>query len=379
MHRGLACLLLAGAVGASHVTVGGVISHTDDQYICVNLDWWPHNKCDYGTCAWKYDSMLNINLSHPLLLAAVKGLSPKPVLRLGGSLCDMVTYNITLPDNARATAAAPPLSCQPFELDNSLRVGFKGGCLSMERWLSLHAFAEAAGADVIFGINALRGRHLASPCPAGTDCRNASVETAPSCCTNWTGSWDSSNAEALLAFTAKSGLRLAGVEFGNELVGEQGIESHLAPEVYSADFQRFAEVVEKYFPSALRIAPDNGFDAAWFSSFLALAKPGTVDVVTTHEYTLGAGVDPNVVQRMMDPATLDKLKPEAAAAQKVVESMPSSPKAQLWVGEAGGAYNSGRHLATDAFMSGFWYLDNMAVHAVRGHGRYVCLSLSVFA
>jgi len=40
------------------------------------------------------------------------------------------------------------------------------------------------------------------------------------------------------------------------------------------------------------------------------------------------------------------------------------------MGEAGGAYNSGQHLVTDAFISGFWYLDQIATFAVFGHQRY---------
>jgi len=37
--------------------------------------------------------------------------------------------------------------------------------------------------------------------------------------------------------------------------------------------------------------------------------------------------------------------------------------ARLWVGEAGGAYNSGAPNVTDGFVSAFWYLDNMALLA----------------
>lgn len=32
-----------------------------------------------------------------------------------------------------------------------------------------------------------------------------------------------------------------------------------------------------------------------------------------------------------------------------------------WVSEAGGAYNSGRNLVTNAFVFGFWYLDQLGM------------------
>lgn len=45
----------------------------------------------------------------------------------------------------------------------------------------------------------------------------------------------------------------------------------------------------------------------------------------------------------------------------------ASPNMQLWVGEAGGAFNSGRREATGCFASSFWYLDEMATMAAHGH------------
>ena len=44
--------------------------------------------------------------------------------------------------------------------------------------------------------------------------------------------------------------------------------------------------------------------------------------------------------------------------------------ARLWVGEAGGAYNSGAPNVTDGFVSAFWYLDNMALLATTGYKAF---------
>ena len=36
------------------------IGRIDSDFICVTLDWWPPEKCDYGTCSWGHASLLNL-------------------------------------------------------------------------------------------------------------------------------------------------------------------------------------------------------------------------------------------------------------------------------------------------------------------------------
>lgn len=43
---------------------------------------------------------------------------------------------------------------------------------------------------------------------------------------------------------------------------------------------------------------------------------------------------------------------------------------EIWMGEAGGAYNSGRPGVTNAFMSSFWYLDGFGVLSEKGHQSF---------
>lgn len=301
--------------------------------------------------------MLTLNLSSPDLKQAVKALSPL-TLRLGGSLTDTISYAMEDSDK-----------CSDFEVSNSSILGFtlSGPCLRRKRWDQLLDFCEEVGCDIVLDINALEGRQKPQ-CPAGTDCfNNRDIK----CCSNFTGSWNSSNFKQLLKYTAKRTKKspIFGFEFGNELAGAGGIEAHLTPEEYAKDLRRFALLIREMYPDAQTrpriLAPGSTLDVEWFSQFLELAHED-VDVVTHHMYSLGAGVDPAVSERARSPGHLDQLQDWAAAAASVVQNYNT----ELWVGEAGGAYNSGRHLSTDAFLSGFWYNDNMATLAQRNHKAF---------
>lgn len=37
-----------------------ILATTDEAFICATLDWWPPDKCDYGTCSWGQSSLLNL-------------------------------------------------------------------------------------------------------------------------------------------------------------------------------------------------------------------------------------------------------------------------------------------------------------------------------
>ena len=71
--------------------VDQVVVHKLRPSPCVTMDWWPASKCDYGVCPWKNASVLTADLNDPLLVGAVKALSPV-ALRVGGSLADQIRY-----------------------------------------------------------------------------------------------------------------------------------------------------------------------------------------------------------------------------------------------------------------------------------------------
>lgn len=50
------------AAGAGVVSLDGrrAIAATSEDFVCATLDWWPPDKCDYGTCSWGRASLLNL-------------------------------------------------------------------------------------------------------------------------------------------------------------------------------------------------------------------------------------------------------------------------------------------------------------------------------
>ena len=48
------------AEGTVFIDGKGAIGKIDDDFICATLDWWPPEKCDYGTCSWGQASLLNL-------------------------------------------------------------------------------------------------------------------------------------------------------------------------------------------------------------------------------------------------------------------------------------------------------------------------------
>ncbi|KAL0427243.1 UNVERIFIED_CONTAM: Heparanase-like protein 3 [Sesamum latifolium] len=317
----LVCVLCFSCIGdvKAGETVEGIvfvdgkspIAKTDEDFICATLDWWPPEKCDYGTCSWGHASLLNLvslslsDLKNSVFLNAVKAFSPLKI-RLGGTLQDKVVYQ----------TEDKPEPCIPFAKNSSQMFGFTGGCLPLARWDELNSFFNQSGALVIFGLNALKGKAIQ---PNNTA----------------TGPWDSSNAASLIRYTVKKGykhLRLGTWEriewSGNRCRNRR-----------------------EYI-----IAPGGFFDPGWFQQFLAKTV-GSLNVITHHIYNLGPGSDEHLIDRILNPSVLDNGADVFRNLHNVVRTSANS--ATAWVGEAGGAYNSGRNGVTNAFVFSFWYLDQL--------------------
>ncbi|KAI4335644.1 hypothetical protein L6164_014276 [Bauhinia variegata] len=320
------------AKGIVFINGKSAIANIDDDFICATLDWWPPQKCDYGRCSWGLASLLNLDLNNKILLNAVKAFSPMK-LRLGGSLQDKLVYGTE--DYKKP--------CTPFVKDDSVMFNFTEGCLPMHRWDELNSFFQKAGAKIVFGLNALAGRSIKS---------NSAV-----------GAWDHTNAESFIRYTVGKSYNIHGWELGNELSGS-GVGTSVSADQYAQDIIVLKAIVQNVYrdiePKPLVIGPGGFFDANWFKEFISKSG-GSLDVVTHHIYNLGPGVDEHLVEKILNPSYLDEEARTFSGLKNLIQTSPTS--ATAWVGESGGAYNSGHHLVSDAFVYSFWYLDQLGMSA----------------
>uniref|UniRef100_A0A5B6ZV98 Putative heparanase-like protein 1 n=2 Tax=Davidia involucrata TaxID=16924 RepID=A0A5B6ZV98_DAVIN len=334
----LASLSVILAQNAEDVTIlvngNEVVTDTDDNFICATIDWWPHDKCNYNQCPWESASVINLDLNHPFLAKAIQAFKQLRI-RIGGSLQDQVLYNV-------GNLKSP---CHPFRKMEGRLFGFSKGCLHMDRWDEVNHFLNKTGALVTFGLNALHGRH---------QIKNGA----------WGGNWDSSNAHDFINYTVSKGYQIDSWEFGNELSGT-GIGASVGAEQYGKDLINLRAIINDLYknihPKPLLLAPGGFYDKQWFSKLLQVSGSLVVDVMTHHLYNLGAGVDPNLVRKILDPHYLSKVSQTFSNLKETIRM--HGPWASAWVGESGGAYNSGGRHVSNTFVNSFWYLDQLGMSA----------------
>lgn len=65
-----------------------------------------------------------------------------------------------------------------------------------------------------------------------------------------------------------------------------------------------------------------------------------------------SGVDPSLVKKILNPHHLSRVEETFKSLDKTIQT--HGPWASAWVGESGGAYNSGGHLVSNTFVNSFW-------------------------
>ncbi|CEL93533.1 unnamed protein product [Vitrella brassicaformis CCMP3155] len=331
-------------------------------FVCANLDWWPEDKCDYGICPWHHVGLNSVDFSK--LIPAGKALAPF-ILRIGGSLQDHIYY--------REDGEACP---QEMKKDPDDRLGFIGGCFSHSRFLELSNYCKEAGCVLAFGLNALYGRRKVG---------HLSYE----------GVWDPADAERLLRWAKESDAPLYAVEMGNELWSETAITAHFDVEEAVKMIQQTRQLIDKIWHGVPEwsFAPVNGSEGG-APSLIGAGRPMLVgmdstfdekytaqlfdelaqrdmrlDAYTHHNYVLGAGVDPEVKNKALDPSYM--LRWELPLVRDVATvTAKRAPGTEVWMGEAGGAYNSGSRLVTMNYYSGFWYLDSLGMAAAQSYTHW---------
>ncbi|CAL5441834.1 unnamed protein product [Camellia sinensis] len=309
------------------------VTNTDPNYICATIDWWPHDKCNYNQCPWGYSSIINMDLSHPFLAKAIQAFE-RLRIRVGGSLQDQVLYDV---GNLKT-------QCHPFRKMDGGLFGFSKGCLHMDRWNEVNHFFNKTGVLVTFGLNALHGRH------------KISKEV-------WGGDWDSSNANDFIKYTISKGHQIDSWEFGNELNG--GVGAIVGAEQYGRDLIKLKTIIDELYknfkPKPLLVAPGGFYEKQWYNRLLQVTGSPVINAMTHHIYNLGSGADPNLVNKILNPHYLSKVSETFSGLKQTIQT--HGPWSFAWVGESGGAFNSGGHNVSNTFVNSFWYLDQLGMAA----------------
>eukprot|EP00392_Amoebophrya_sp_AT5.2_P009052 g9080.t1 len=352
------------------------------------------------------------------------------ILRIGGSCGDLVVYqeegetapqsqNFFLIEQKWEEFAAAhrdilpkssfephkqPEKCHAFEPDpNNSPLYYTNGCLTKQKWKEIldlcdstseemnasaaevqQGPAKASSAQqrrpicrILFGLNGLFGyRHVVDPSTHSD---------------RYFGRWNPRNAFFFLyelVHVWKKAHLLAGFELGNELAGISDKPGKtFSVEHYAADY-RILRAVLDWFKESHSGTPWRIFGVASWLDVDYLRRFEEVlkfsDFTFTHHlYSLGSGgaqTKEDLLRRKVLNATYldESVKPVALAARELVRQFGGRERDEVrvdsvdvWVGEAGGAWGSGAPGVTDAFFSGFWFLDQLALFASTGnHGKY---------
>eukprot|EP00571_Detonula_confervacea_P002346 CAMPEP_0172311570 /NCGR_PEP_ID=MMETSP1058-20130122/15180_1 /TAXON_ID=83371 /ORGANISM="Detonula confervacea, Strain CCMP 353" /LENGTH=663 /DNA_ID=CAMNT_0013024799 /DNA_START=79 /DNA_END=2070 /DNA_ORIENTATION=+ len=302
------------------------------EFISSTLDWWP-----LGTEGWGNASVINSNLSHPNLVAAVRKLSPF-FLRIGGSQADEIIYYLPQrnKDNASSTADLKIASqCK----ENPQR------CLTKERWDEVLDFASHSGARIVFTIAYVRHTR--------DDERK-----------NDQRDWDSSNAKQFLQYTANSAHAKLGTVFGFELGNElrhKGKVTNVTRIVNA--YKELGQIVNDIWGNEERthyhkpkiLGPASTGRSETTDLIAEIGR--YIQIASYHKYH-GGGKDPALPEYASHPSFYShpqKLSGPGDAVKKFMTN--NSERAQLWIGEGAMAYNSGRQGLTDSFHGSMWFVN----------------------
>lgn len=338
-----------GAEGLEQVPAGAVpiqvdgsalLGRVSPRYLSFALDtsqvvggnWWVADGGQAPTTPFDFSRAELMRLTQPLAPA---------ILRIGGTAADQVYYDL----------GTPPLASPPFKYNY---------LFTKSEFDAVNQFAEAAGLQVLFTLNAGTGPRLPNLL--------------------WSEAWTPDQAKTLIDYAVSSGYPVIAWELGNE-INAYPLEIHLigiTADVYANDTATADQLLSTDDPGARLAGPSSAY---WpqlgevnpiLPSFLAddAAMGGQlVGLVTWHYYPqesdrCAAAVVPATPDTMLQPANLDEVG--KWAAQVLALQQADAPGGEVWLSETGNAQCGGQASVSDAFASSFWWLDQLGLLARGG-------------
>jgi len=332
----------------------------DHSYVCATLDFWPSTKCDYGNCSWVDTGFMALDFENPILNQASELLGPNFVYRVGGTLADQVKFDSIDPSDTwgHCTCEDPDNPTEEtcyFKEVGQLPpqgnfAGFEQGCLTGKRLDLFLEFAEKSKKKIIFDFSSVYGRQKLNY-------------------VQWEGDWVSDNAKEFFEYIIEQNKEnlFLGFELGNEVWGIKTGFAHFTAEQGAHDYKTLRTLMDDHFGKDEKqlLVLSGNWENNWLTVFSDLFD--RFDGVAWHWYPLGAGSGAGVIPNVNNP---DFLKEEIIPRLELTEAYGRKFKKQLWMGETGGAFNSGQNTTTNTFMSHRWYLDQLGQFAVSSHVGY---------
>ena len=265
-------------------------------------------------------------------------------LRVGGSEADRIYYDM----GPNPLDEPPP----PYEL-----------ILHRDQYDALNDFALELGFEVLFTLNA-------GPGPRDAD-----------------NNWTVDNARVLMEYTVARDYPVVQWELGNEINAMflvHGLFFWIDGAQYAADMAVLRDLKNRIHPEAMLAGPSSAFWPILGEPFAVMpdflkAGGDILDVITWHYYPQQSDRCPVAVRPagpgvMMVPDHLDEVTRWADHVNDLRDRF--APQAEVWLGETGNAQCGGQAGVSDAFVGGFWWLDQLGSMAVRGQPVVVRQSLT---
>lgn len=261
-------------------------------------------------------------LNNPFAVNLVKHLTPA-FFRFGGTEADQIIYVMG------QGSEQPSLGVSDVPFNST-------------QYDAVVAFVQQTGVDFVFDVNVL---------PRNPD-----------------GSWNSTNFEQLLAYTAQKQFPIYAFELGNEPdLFPNTYNVTITPQQLAADYQTLRGILDSAGFQGVRInGPALAYQDAYLAAFASavITPSNVVDDVTWHHY-YGDGPDFTVAS-FYSVTVMDSLIQDLEGALSAAQPT-TSHGSSLWIGETSSTYNGGTPGASTSYAAGFLWLDKLGLAALYGN------------